>query len=169
MPWVAGEWYPQRARIVPRRPLRGEEGDMRRWSIAERIQGWEVGDKSCVMSVIESVSFCGLPAPYPAYSPWPMRPGWDSWRVATSQANRGQAPRRHKAASSKKARAVHRADSFALLLFDFTPRIPFAARLRLLQPSSGRFLGFPNRHGTLVDLRVLGFLHVFKHESIVVV
>ena len=29
------------ARIVPRRRLSGEEGDMRRWSVAERIQGWE--------------------------------------------------------------------------------------------------------------------------------
>ena len=25
---------------------------MRRWSVAERIQGWEVGDKSCATSVI---------------------------------------------------------------------------------------------------------------------
>ena len=42
------EWYPQRARIVPRRWLRGEEEAQRRGSVAERIQGWEVEDRSGV-------------------------------------------------------------------------------------------------------------------------
>ena len=46
-------WYPQRARIVPRRRLRGEEGDMRRWSVSGRIQEWGLGTKAALRNVSE--------------------------------------------------------------------------------------------------------------------
>ena len=39
-------WYPQGARIVPRRRFREEKRDMRRWSVAKRIQEWGFGTKA---------------------------------------------------------------------------------------------------------------------------
>ena len=30
---------------------------MRRWSVAERIQGWKVGDKNCVTSVYKALIY----------------------------------------------------------------------------------------------------------------
>ena len=54
MPWVVGrEMYPNEARIVPRRGSEGRRGIGGADSVTERIQGWEVGDKSCVTTVAE--------------------------------------------------------------------------------------------------------------------
>ena len=53
MPWVAGEVGTRKGQESCQGDGSGKEGKMRRWSVAERIQEWEVGDKNCVTSVIK--------------------------------------------------------------------------------------------------------------------
>ena len=48
MPWVAGGVVPTTGKNRATAEAQREDEDMRRWSVAERVQGWEVGDKSCV-------------------------------------------------------------------------------------------------------------------------
>ena len=67
MPWVAGGVVPATGKNRAKAAVQREEGDMRCWSVAERIQGWEVGDKSCVRSGRKMMAVTGLIDDFTAY------------------------------------------------------------------------------------------------------
>ena len=50
MPWVVGGMVPTTGKNRAKTAAQRGGGGLRRWSVGERIQGWEIGDKSCVRS-----------------------------------------------------------------------------------------------------------------------
>ena len=60
MPWVAGEVVSATGKNRVKAAAQRVGGDVRRWNVAERIQGWKVGDKNCVTSVYKALIYEGI-------------------------------------------------------------------------------------------------------------